>query len=152
MTEKTRQLAVKRLLRVKKQILKTPETISMEDWINGEAYNKNGENCGTTACIGGHLVLNEGYIADGWAVCRKPRSNKRLATMNLTAKLLGFNEADLIGSLVLTGEWPSGLGARYENARTVATRAKLAALAIDAFIRDHLTKDKVQEKPRRHHE
>lgn len=110
----------KELLKVKEQILRNPESLDMQVII-----------CGTTACLAGHICINNGLEPDvNGGFCRLADGRDTFTVVRHILKITHIQSRRLF---YLSG-WPEDLYKRYKRARTAKNRAKVTAERIDRFI------------------
>lgn len=122
------KIGIRRLLKVRRQILAEPKKFAMSWWtVNSDSGNFDGPSCGTAHCIGGWLLRNA-------------RKGISFDPGNRAALLLGLNSADE-ASLFFTEHWPEDLRIAYRKTKNQKNghrkRARIAARAIDWFIKKY---------------
>ena len=133
---------IDRLLRVKQRIVAEPDGFDMDEYVS---------SCGTACCIGGHAAIDAGLItlrttprADmpGLSYELTPTGALSVGGMVFGSGVNGvgvFADAlDLLPSeanrLFFTANWPKGFRLPFDQAKTPAARAAIAARRIDHFL------------------
>lgn len=131
------------LRRVKRTILKHPQLLDMETWVNGKI-----RGCGTVACIAGHLALDQGWRvrmrrddAGYVSVEVVPRSLPAPLRDRMFSRALSEASTLFLGvdhecadRLYFVGYWPTRFRERYRDAVVNDDRARVTADRIEHFI------------------
>lgn len=122
------------LQKIKRRILRRPDTFRMDHW-----------NCGTAACIAGHACAMNGQVVDrrGWVYNSLAEAKKVFprrtpidaeATRHLGITFSQFRSLCEWDSDAQVPYWPEPFRSRFKKARLRKDRAKIAADRIDRFI------------------
>lgn len=130
---------IAKLKKLKKWILDEPRRYNQNTWVDmgGKYASIQNPPCGTVACLAGSACLMEGYVPiPGTNSVRKPHSKGELFVADVAAAILKLNFSEQGNFFALNGEgWDSKASRAYKAATTPKQRAKAAAMAIDALIK-----------------
>lgn len=124
--------------RIKKTILHKPASFDMDKW-GGEREGKWGP-CNTTFCIAGHAAVATGCTIKNTAGLWHGevdfyKAGRKVDAETRGRKALGLTKAQG-DALFFTYNWPERFQVRWEKAKTLRTKARIAAAVIDAFLMD----------------
>jgi hypothetical protein len=126
---------VKLLRQVKKLILEEPKRLRMARWYSLHSHGR--PACNTVACIGGWItILANRRGSETTSDTAKRLHESYLDVTESAGEILGVRRDDAC-ALFHESNWPDKLHLGYKTAKTPAARARIAAKAIDRFIRAH---------------